>query len=65
MSLGNASDTFAPNPSGTPSYGLKTGVLSASEVLAQSIALIAPTAAPVMTIPLVYGLAGQGVAIVT
>jgi len=64
MSLGNASDTFAPNPSGTPSYGLKTGVLSASEVLAQSIALIAPTAAPVMTIPLVYGLAGQGVAIV-
>jgi amino acid transporter len=31
--------------------------------LAQSVALIAPTGAPVMTIPLVFGLAGQGAAI--
>ncbi len=31
--------------------------------MAQSVALIAPTGAPVMTIPLVFGLAGQGAAI--
>ncbi|MEO7652505.1 MAG: APC family permease, partial [Bryobacteraceae bacterium] len=67
MKLGNPSEKFTsvtPVSSGSASYGLKSNALSASEVLAQSIALIAPTAAPVMTIPLVYGLAGQGCAIV-
>ena len=46
-----------------PEYGLKSATLSRSETLAQSVALIAPTGAPVMTIPLVYALAGQGCAI--
>jgi amino acid transporter len=40
--------------------GLKKAVLSGNETLAQSIALIAPTAAPLLTIPLVYGSAGSG-----
>lgn len=42
------------------SNGLKTGVLSSNETLAQSIALIAPTAAPLLTVPLVYASAGAG-----
>ena len=41
-------------------YGLKKAVLSGNETLAQSIALIAPTAAPLLTIPLVYASAGVG-----
>ena len=52
-----------PDPSPHLSYGLKSGALSPIETLAQSIALIAPTGAPVMTVPLVFGLAGQGSAI--
>jgi amino acid transporter len=43
-----------------PAGGLKKAVLSRNETLAQSIALIAPTAAPLLTIPLVYGSAGSG-----
>jgi amino acid transporter len=42
------------------SYGLKPAVLSPSETLAQSVALIAPTCSPVMTVPLVFALAGDG-----
>src|ERR1700761_5405085 len=42
------------------SIGLKTAVLSPNETLAQSIALIAPTAAPLLTVPLVYASAGAG-----
>jgi amino acid transporter len=42
------------------SYGLKQGVLSGNETLAQSIALIAPTAGPLLTIPLVFATAGTG-----
>jgi amino acid transporter len=45
-----------------PSYGLKAGSLSPTETLAQSVALIAPTGAPVMTVPLVFALAGEGCA---
>lgn len=69
MDLGNAPARLEPPgaPSAPPppagSYGLKSAALSASETLAQSIALIAPTGAPVMTIPLVFGLAGDGCAI--
>src|SRR3984957_19429411 len=70
MELGNTSvrlvkpaATSAPESPASNSYGLKSGSLSPSETLAQSVALIAPTGAPVMTIPLVFGLAGQGVAI--
>ena len=40
--------------------GLKKAVLSGNETLAQSVALIAPTAAPLLTIPLVYASAGSG-----
>lgn len=44
----------------TSSYGLKKAVLSRNETLAQSIALIAPTAGPLLTIPFVYASAGSG-----
>lgn len=40
--------------------GLRTGVLSPMETLAQSISTIAPTASPTMTVPLVFVLAGNG-----
>src|SRR3984957_9694364 len=71
MELGNTSvrlvNPAAPSapesPSTTPSYGLKSASLSPLETLAQSVAVIAPTGAPVMTVPLVYALAGQGCAI--
>jgi len=70
MELGNTSvrlvnpaAAFAPESPASPSYGLKSASLSPSETLAQSVALIAPTGAPVMTIPLVFALAGQGAAI--
>jgi amino acid transporter len=41
-------------------YGLRQGVLSPMETLAQSVSTIAPTATPVATIPLVCALAGNG-----
>ena len=41
-------------------FGLKKAVLSGNETLAQSVALIAPTAAPLLTIPLVFASAGAG-----
>src|SRR5271170_7944757 len=70
MELGNTSVRLvksaapsAPESPASSSLGLKTGSLSPSETLAQSVALISPTGAPVMTVPLVFGLAGQGVAI--
>ena len=53
----------APDLPSSTSYGLKSHSLSPSETLAQSVALIAPTGAPVMTVPLVFGLAGEGAAI--
>ena len=43
----------------TASYGLRQGVLSPMETLAQSVSTIAPTATPVATIPLVCALAGN------
>src|SRR6266849_6569635 len=71
MELGNPSARLvspaAPSAPESPtrtSYGLKSAALSPSETLAQSVALIAPTGAPVMTVPLVFGLAGQGCALV-
>ena len=70
MELGNSSvrlvNPAAPSAPESPisaSYGLKSASLSPLETLAQSVAVIAPTGAPVMTIPLVFALAGQGVAI--
>jgi amino acid transporter len=44
----------------TASYGLRKGVLSPMETLAQSVSTIAPTSTPVATIPLVCALAGNG-----
>src|SRR6266853_6543459 len=41
-------------------YGLRRGVLSPMETLAQSVSTIAPTSTPVATIPLVCALAGNG-----
>src|SRR5271169_3695528 len=70
MELGNSSvrlvNPAAPSAPESPtsaSYGLKSASLSPLETLAQSVAVIAPTGAPVMTVPLVYALAGQGCAI--
>ncbi len=70
MELGNTSARLvntaaasAPEVPTSPSYGLRAGSLSQVQTLAQSIAVIAPTGAPVMTIPLVFGLAGEGAAI--
>src|SRR6202451_2857755 len=70
MELGNTSVRLvhpaAPSAPEFPplsSYGLKSASLSPLETLAQSVAVIAPTGAPVMTIPLVFGLAAQGAAI--
>ena len=70
MELGNTSVRLvkpaapsAPESPKSSSYGLKSASLSPLETLAQSVAVIAPTGAPVMTIPLVFALAGQGAAI--
>jgi amino acid transporter len=70
MELGNSSARLlntaapsAPDVPTCPSYGLKSGSLSPFQTLAQSIAVIAPTGAPVMTVPLVFALAGEGSAI--
>lgn len=42
------------------SYGLRQGVLSPMETLAQSVSTMAPTTTPVATIPLVFALSGNG-----
>jgi amino acid transporter len=44
----------------TADYGLRRGILSPMETLAQSVSTIAPTTTPVATIPLVCALAGNG-----
>ena len=49
----------SPTPELT-SYGLRRGILSPMETLAQSVSTIAPTTTPVATIPLVCALAGNG-----
>ena len=43
-----------------PGFGLRTGVLSWSETLAQSISAIAPSTSAALTVPLVFALAGEG-----
>ena len=40
--------------------GLRSGALSPTETLAQSLAAIAPTITPVMNVPLVFALSGNG-----
>jgi amino acid transporter len=66
MELGNSSGKPG-KPAAPPaaksskplSHGLKSAALAPTETLAQSVALIAPTGAPVMTVPLVFGMAGE------
>ncbi|HXP11341.1 MAG TPA: APC family permease [Acidobacteriaceae bacterium] len=45
---------------GQVEYGLRHNILTPWETLAQSVAAIAPTTSPVLTIPLVFALAGNG-----
>ena len=47
-------------PGASPDYGLRRGVLSPMETLAQSVSTMAPTTTPAATIPLVCALAGDG-----
>ena len=51
-----SSDTEASQPE----YGLRHNILTPWETLAQSVAAIAPVTSPVLTIPLVFALAGNG-----
>src|SRR5271165_5351931 len=51
---------MAQGQTDTADYGLRKGVLSPMETLAQSVSTIAPTTTPVATIPLVCALAGNG-----
>ena len=44
----------------TADYGLRRGILSPLETLAQSVSTMAPTTTPAATIPLVCALAGNG-----
>jgi amino acid transporter len=49
-----------PQASQAKNYGLREGILSPMETLAQSVSTMAPTTTPVATIPLVCALAGNG-----
>jgi amino acid transporter len=51
----------APDASGSKTeFGLRHNILTPWETLAQSVAVIAPVTSPVLTIPLVFALAGNG-----
>jgi amino acid transporter len=50
----------APEQAQTTDYGLRRGILSPMETLAQSVSTMAPTTTPAATIPLVCALAGNG-----
>ncbi|HWZ50004.1 MAG TPA: APC family permease [Granulicella sp.] len=52
--------TLPAEPAAAAPSGLRLGILSPVETLAQSISTIAPTTTPTMTIPLVFALAGNG-----
>ncbi len=49
-----------PESSPSADYGLRRGILSPMETLAQSVSTMAPTTTPAATIPLVCALAGNG-----
>src|SRR4029077_8816328 len=49
-----------PEQSPSADYGLRHGILSPLETLAQSVSTMAPTTTPAATIPLVFALAGNG-----
>lgn len=50
----------SPTQDSKASYGLRSGILSPMETLAQSVSTMAPTTTPAATIPLVCALAGNG-----
>jgi amino acid transporter len=55
------SPVFAPDTAASATeYGLRHNILTPWETLAQSVAAIAPVTSPVLTIPLVFALAGNG-----
>jgi amino acid transporter len=54
-----ASDTVLSRTAEKETFGLRRGVLSPLEVLAQSVSTIAPTTTPALTIPLVFALSGN------
>lgn len=53
-------DPTSADSAKTADYGLRRGVLSPMETLAQSVSTMAPTTTPAATIPLVCALAGNG-----
>jgi amino acid transporter len=53
-------ETATPEELHTADYGLRRGILSPVETLAQSVSTMAPTTTPAATIPLVCALAGNG-----
>jgi amino acid transporter len=53
-------NTKSPKEIHTGDYGLRGGILSPMETLAQSVSTVAPTSTPAATIPLVAALAGNG-----
>jgi amino acid transporter len=53
-------EQIAQRNSQAQAYGLRRGILSPMETLAQSVSTIAPTTTPAATIPLVCALAGNG-----
>jgi amino acid transporter len=60
VSLQTAEINMSSSPSGLSKNGLASGVLSSLETFAQSVAGIAPSAAPAMTAAIVVGMAGNG-----
>jgi len=50
----------SPEQAPSADYGLRRGILSPMETLAQSVSTMAPTTTPAATIPLVCALAGNG-----
>jgi amino acid transporter len=53
-------ESGAPETFQNTDYGLRRGILSPMETLAQSVSTMAPTTTPAATIPLVCALAGNG-----
>src|ERR1700726_3648869 len=53
-------ETTSPEHSPIADFGLRRGILSPMETLAQSVSTMAPTTTPAATIPLVCALAGNG-----
>lgn len=49
-----------PTKEHAPNYGLAASILSSTETFAQSVAGIAPSATPAITVAIVFGMAGGG-----